>query len=341
MRRGPVRRRQAHAAGQPAPVTPHAPPTPAGPGDARTPAGAARAFGHRTPVRRRTPAGPARPILPPHARPAPARPSRVCAVPAPSRRCGARAERGPGSPSLGAIADSFTISVNHSAIAAAAPPLREPHGTPRSSSAPGVRASPARGDPAGRGPTPGGGGPGGHSSAPPERGRSAATPERVSQDFRRRRLRDPAQAARPDHKAGTASTGRRECTGRRPRTTTSRPKKAARVEETGGVLLSRALSGQVPSALRGLTALFGTGRGVSLSLKPPEIAESSRRPLKTAQCHATRGYHKVVRQALDPLVPVSCTHCCASRSGLSTWWSTRGLTPSRGWESSSRGRLPA
>ena len=58
-------------------------------------------------------------------------------------------------------------------------------------------------------------------------------------------------------------------------------------EETGGVLLSRALSGQVPSALRGLTALFGMGRGVSLSPKPPEIAESSRRPLKTAQCHIT------------------------------------------------------
>ena len=36
--------------------------------------------------------------------------------------------------------------------------------------------------------------------------------------------------------------------------------------KTGGDLLSRALSGQVPSALRGLTALFGMGRGVSLSL---------------------------------------------------------------------------
>src|SRR4051812_40580554 len=34
---------------------------------------------------------------------------------------------------------------------------------------------------------------------------------------------------------------------------------------TGGVLLSRALAGQVPSALRGLTALFGMGRGVSPS----------------------------------------------------------------------------
>jgi hypothetical protein len=35
--------------------------------------------------------------------------------------------------------------------------------------------------------------------------------------------------------------------------------------KTGGVLLSQALAGQVPSALRGLTALFGKGRGVSPS----------------------------------------------------------------------------
>ena len=50
---------------------------------------------------------------------------------------------------------------------------------------------------------------------------------------------------------------------------------------------------------------------------------------------------KKIRQALDQLVPVSCGRYRPSRSGLSTWWSTRGLTPSRGWESSSRGRLPA
>jgi hypothetical protein len=39
---------------------------------------------------------------------------------------------------------------------------------------------------------------------------------------------------------------------------------AARLtKETGGDLLSQALAGQVPSALWGLTALFGMGRGVS------------------------------------------------------------------------------
>ncbi len=42
-------------------------------------------------------------------------------------------------------------------------------------------------------------------------------------------------------------------------------------EETGGDLLSQALASQVPSALWGLTALFGMGRGVSPTQLPPEI----------------------------------------------------------------------
>src|ERR1700689_5535169 len=50
------------------------------------------------------------------------------------------------------------------------------------------------------------------------------------------------------------------------------------LEKTGGVLLSQALASQVPSALRGLTALFGMGRGVSPSLKPPEKGERPRPP---------------------------------------------------------------
>src|ERR671939_1665038 len=39
---------------------------------------------------------------------------------------------------------------------------------------------------------------------------------------------------------------------------------------TGGDLLSQAREGQVPSALWGLTALFGMGRGVSPTPRPPE-----------------------------------------------------------------------
>src|SRR5689334_20410372 len=45
-------------------------------------------------------------------------------------------------------------------------------------------------------------------------------------------------------------------------TQTSHPR-AARGERTGGDLLSQAREGQVPSALWGLTSLFGKGRGVS------------------------------------------------------------------------------
>jgi hypothetical protein len=39
-----------------------------------------------------------------------------------------------------------------------------------------------------------------------------------------------------------------------------------RLRKNGGDLLSQALASQVPSALRGLTTLFGMGRGVALSL---------------------------------------------------------------------------
>ncbi len=47
-------------------------------------------------------------------------------------------------------------------------------------------------------------------------------------------------------------------------------------EKDGGDLLSQALAGQVPSALRGLTSLFGMGRGVTLSLWPPKLDETER-----------------------------------------------------------------
>jgi hypothetical protein len=66
------------------------------------------------------------------------------------------------------------------------------------------------------------------------------------------------------------------------------PQGAARVrKETGGVLLSQALASQVPSALRGLTSLFGMGRGVSPSPRPPERVERPRfsGSFKTTQRH--------------------------------------------------------
>ncbi len=43
------------------------------------------------------------------------------------------------------------------------------------------------------------------------------------------------------------------------------------MKESGDDLLSRAVSSQVPSALRGLTSVFGMGTGVTLSSLPPKI----------------------------------------------------------------------
>ena len=48
----------------------------------------------------------------------------------------------------------------------------------------------------------------------------------------------------------------------------------------GIVLLSRTVASTVPSALRGLTALFGMGRGVSPSILTPEIETQLRSPVQ-------------------------------------------------------------
>ena len=47
-----------------------------------------------------------------------------------------------------------------------------------------------------------------------------------------------------------------------------------RVSEAGGGLLSHDLAVAVPSALTGLTTVFGMGTGVTPPLKPPEIVKS-------------------------------------------------------------------
>ena len=53
--------------------------------------------------------------------------------------------------------------------------------------------------------------------------------------------------------------------------------------ESGSDLLSRAVSSQVPSALKGLTSVFGMGTGVTPSLSPPEwVIVSYARTLTTA-----------------------------------------------------------
>src|SRR3954453_15108167 len=103
--------------------------------------------------------------------------------------------------------------------------------------------------------------------------------------------------ARPG--ADPAQTGRRSGTNTGP-TQTGRPP-GRPVKLIGGDLLSQAREGQVPSALWGLTDLFGMGRGVSPTPKPPETVRdraraapkrASRRTLKTAQ-PANNGHQKI------------------------------------------------
>ena len=60
--------------------------------------------------------------------------------------------------------------------------------------------------------------------------------------------------------------------------TTSRagPMTCPRVEKSGGVLLSQGPTSQVPSALEGLTSVFGMGTGVTPPLWPPKSVVNSR-----------------------------------------------------------------
>ena len=61
-------------------------------------------------------------------------------------------------------------------------------------------------------------------------------------------------------------------------------------EKSGGDLLSQGVSTQVPSALRGLTSVFGMGTGVALSLAPPKLLRlvfedlNSEHELQTSLC---------------------------------------------------------
>jgi hypothetical protein len=68
----------------------------------------------------------------------------------------------------------------------------------------------------------------------------------------------------PSHKARRSRRPSARTSGPRARNGDEPPRRTARGDqETGGDLLSQALSSQVPSARWGLTALFGMGRGVS------------------------------------------------------------------------------
>ena len=124
--------------------------------------------------------------------------------------------------------------------------------------------------------------------------------------------------------------------------------------DSGSDLISRAVSSQVPSALRGLTAVFGMGTGGSLLPLPPEMVcfllpraprffssapfqglPLPARPSAHLQNHTTLPARRspfdldlssstpfglflsLLDQALDRLVPTTSIHCCTSSVGLS------------------------
>ncbi len=60
------------------------------------------------------------------------------------------------------------------------------------------------------------------------------------------------------------------------------------VRRFGGVLLSQGVYPQVPSALTGLTAVFGMGTGVTLSLWPPKSVVNESTPKTVEQARAVQ-----------------------------------------------------
>ena len=97
---------------------------------------------------------------------------------------------------------------------------------------------------------------------------------------RRKRARGPANPeCRFPNDGITPGPVNRTRTAAVPRTTKGPPPEGRPFDvNPGGDLLSQAVAHQVPSARRGLTTLFGMGRGVSLSPWPPE---SSRDRVRT------------------------------------------------------------
>ena len=89
--------------------------------------------------------------------------------------------------------------------------------------------------------------------------------------------------------------------------------------ESGSVLLSRAVSSQVPSALKGLTSVFGMGTGGSLSLSPPEYIQGLYPENRTSksQTSSTSFSPWSLDQVLDRLVSPGSKPYGSSTGGLS------------------------
>ena len=109
-----------------------------------------------------------------------------------------------------------------------------------------------------------------------------------------------------------------------PRTGLSaRPVGCLLLREAGISLCSQAVASQVPSALEGLTSVFGMGTG---GTPPPSPPESFQMSFDNHTSSGKRSLPSSFGQALDRLVPVSSICCHTYTPGLSTSSSPRGLT---------------
>ena len=91
------------------------------------------------------------------------------------------------------------------------------------------------------------------------------------------------------HRAGSDSFKGVICGPNGPKTYSSPAEAGLECEKSGGVLLSQGLTAQVPSALNGLTSVFGMGTGVTHPLSPPKMCCRCGRNRRPLPAHKLRG----------------------------------------------------
>ncbi len=179
-------------------------------------------------------------------------------------------------------------------------------GAPRPGAAPGAAYAPAAWRTADATRCPGGAaGPGGWRTAAPAAGAGLPTPVRARRIGRVGPGHDLPSYRRPpnrlpvrDSTSGRTPAEREETPGGEPGVSSA--------NYSGGDLLSQGVSPQVPSALAGLTSVFGMGTGVTPPLWPPEtLAINGQLPPQVASLEPSIASTSVdVLQALGRLVPV-------------------------------------
>lgn len=87
--------------------------------------------------------------------------------------------------------------------------------------------------------------------------------------------------------------------------------------KSGRDLLSRAVTSQVSSALRSLTAVFGMGTGVSFSSYPPETLNRQLRPAASDCASAVLLYNNTFRSKQCPDLALRFVNCLFVKGTIS------------------------